>query len=80
MIRKSCIQLSRFFASSKTFLDLESKYGCHNYAPLEVVIERGEGVYVWDCEGTSVFTQGKNILIFFLLTQQLIKDIATQKF
>jgi ornithine--oxo-acid transaminase len=31
---------------------LAERYGAHNYAPLPVVIERGEGVYVWDTEGT----------------------------
>jgi ornithine--oxo-acid transaminase len=29
----------------------EERYGAHNYAPLDVVIERGEGVWVWDVEG-----------------------------
>jgi len=33
------------------FTELESKYGAHNYQPLEVVIDRGEGVWVWDVEG-----------------------------
>jgi ornithine--oxo-acid transaminase len=33
------------------FIDLESKYGAHNYHPLEVVIDRGRGVWVWDVEG-----------------------------
>jgi ornithine--oxo-acid transaminase len=33
------------------FTDLESKYGAHNYHPLEVVIDRGTGVWVWDVEG-----------------------------
>jgi len=32
-------------------MDLESKYGCHNYHPLPVVLERGEGIYVWDVDG-----------------------------
>jgi ornithine--oxo-acid transaminase len=30
---------------------LAATYGAHNYHPLDVVIERGEGVWVWDCEG-----------------------------
>ena len=33
------------------FLELEEKYGAHNYHPLPVVLQRGEGVYVWDVEG-----------------------------
>jgi ornithine--oxo-acid transaminase len=33
------------------FIDLEHHYGAHNYHPLPVVLEKGEGVYVWDVEG-----------------------------
>ncbi len=33
------------------FIDLEERYGAHNYHPLDVVISRGEGVWVWDVEG-----------------------------
>ncbi len=36
---------------SADYIALEDKYGAHNYHPLEVVIERGEGVWVWDVEG-----------------------------
>jgi ornithine--oxo-acid transaminase len=32
-------------------MELEDKYGAHNYHPLEVVIDRGEGIWVWDVEG-----------------------------
>lgn len=34
---------------------LEDKYGAHNYHPLPVVLDRGEGVYVWDVEGKKYF-------------------------
>jgi len=37
--------------SSQESMDLENKYGAHNYHPLPVVLAKGEGVYVWDCEG-----------------------------
>ncbi len=37
------------------FIDLEDRYGAHNYHPLPVVLERGEGVYVWDVEGKKYF-------------------------
>ncbi|HMN24475.1 MAG TPA: ornithine--oxo-acid transaminase [Ignavibacteriaceae bacterium] len=37
--------------NSKYFIDLEHKYGAHNYHPLEVVIAKGKGVWVWDVEG-----------------------------
>ena len=33
------------------FIELENKYGAHNYHPLDVVIERAEGVWVYDVEG-----------------------------
>lgn len=36
---------------STDFIELEDKYGAHNYHPLEVVIARGEGVWVWDVGG-----------------------------
>lgn len=32
--------LPRFFSTSKHLMELENKYGCHNYAPLPVVIDR----------------------------------------
>ncbi|MFC2088206.1 ornithine--oxo-acid transaminase [Calditrichota bacterium] len=37
--------------TSKDYIALEDKYGAHNYHPLGVVIDRGEGVWVWDVEG-----------------------------
>jgi ornithine--oxo-acid transaminase len=36
-------------------MDLEDKYGAHNYHPIPVVLEKGEGVYVWDVEGKRYF-------------------------
>ena len=36
---------------SKDYIELENKYGAHNYHPLEVVIAKGRGVWVWDVEG-----------------------------
>ena len=33
------------------YIELENKYGAHNYKPLDVVLERGEGIWVWDVEG-----------------------------
>lgn len=41
--------------SSHQAIDLENNYGAHNYHPLPVVLERGEGVYVWDLEGKKYF-------------------------
>lgn len=36
-------------------IEMEQQYGAHNYHPLPVVLERGEGVYVWDVEGKQYF-------------------------
>ena len=33
------------------YIQLEQEYGAHNYKPLDVVISRGEGVWVWDVDG-----------------------------
>ena len=41
--------------SSKYYIDLEHKYGAHNYHPLPVVLSRGEGVFVWDVEGNKYY-------------------------
>ena len=40
---------------SNKFIELEEKYGAHNYHPLPVVLKKGEGVYVWDVEGEKYF-------------------------
>lgn len=37
------------------YIARESKYGAHNYHPLPVVLERGEGIFVWDVEGKKYF-------------------------
>ncbi|TVZ59886.1 ornithine--oxo-acid transaminase [Flavobacteriaceae bacterium MAR_2010_105] len=41
--------------NSQKAIDLENKYGAHNYHPLPVVLSRGEGVYVWDVEGKQYY-------------------------
>jgi ornithine--oxo-acid transaminase len=35
----------------EAFIELETRYGAYNYKPLDVVLQRGEGVWVWDVEG-----------------------------
>jgi ornithine--oxo-acid transaminase len=40
---------------SQYYLRLEEKYGAHNYHPLPVVLNRGEGVYMWDVEGKRYY-------------------------
>src|SRR5690554_1298124 len=41
--------------TSQQAMDLENKYGAHNYHPLPVVLSRGEGVHVWDVEGKKYY-------------------------
>ncbi len=41
--------------SSEELMQLEDKYGAHNYHPLPVVLEKGEGVFVWDVEGKKYY-------------------------
>ncbi len=40
---------------SEYYIELENRYGAKNYKPLPVVIERGEGVFLWDVEGKKYF-------------------------
>lgn len=40
---------------SEYLIDLESQYGAHNYHPIPVVLEKGEGIFVWDVEGKKYF-------------------------
>jgi ornithine--oxo-acid transaminase len=41
--------------TSQQAIDLENKYGAHNYHPLPVVLSKGEGVFVWDVEGKKYY-------------------------
>ncbi len=41
--------------ASKDAMELENKYGAHNYHPLPVVLNKGEGVFVWDIEGKKYY-------------------------
>jgi ornithine--oxo-acid transaminase len=42
-------------SKSEQLIALEDKYGAHNYHPLPVVLDRGEGVFVWDVEGKKYY-------------------------
>ncbi|MGN6509833.1 MAG: ornithine--oxo-acid transaminase [Chitinophaga sp.] len=42
-------------ARTQHYLGLEEEFGAHNYHPLPVVLNRGEGVYVWDVDGKRYF-------------------------
>ena len=41
--------------TSQDIINLENKYGAHNYHPLPVVLSKGDGVYVWDVEGKKYY-------------------------
>ena len=41
--------------NSQHYIDLENQYGAHNYHPLPVVLDKGEGVFVWDVEGKKYY-------------------------
>lgn len=41
--------------NSQYYINLEHEHGAHNYHPLPVVLDRGEGVYVWDVEGKKYY-------------------------
>ncbi len=41
--------------TEQEYMDREAKYGAHNYHPLPVVLEKGEGIYVWDVSGKRYF-------------------------
>jgi ornithine--oxo-acid transaminase len=58
----SCINFLKFYVMSITektlsqqAIDQENKYGAHNYHPLPVVLNKGEGVFVWDVEGKKYY-------------------------
>ena len=44
-----------FSSKAEEMIAKENKYGAHNYHPLPVVLERGEGVFVWDMDGNKFF-------------------------
>ena len=48
------MQLEKITSSQKA-IDLEDKYGAHNYHPLPVVLTKGKGVHVWDVEGKQYY-------------------------
>ena len=42
-------------ANTQQYIDIEEKYGAHNYHPLSVVLDRGAGVFVWDVDGKRYY-------------------------
>ena len=47
--------MTETMTKSEYLMDLENEFGAHNYHPIPVVIERGEGVFVWDVDGKKYF-------------------------
>lgn len=47
--------MNKSMSLSQQLIALEEQYGAHNYHPIPVVLERGEGVFVWDVEGKKYF-------------------------
>ncbi len=41
--------------NTQDYIERENKYGAHNYHPLPVVLDRGEGIFVWDVEGKRYY-------------------------
>ena len=50
-----CKQLLSMSSMTQYYLELEEKNSAHNYHPIPVVLNRGEGVYVWDVEGNRYY-------------------------
>ena len=51
----SKITMTTELTQTDYLIGLEKRYGAHNYKPVPVVIERGEGVFVWDLEGKRYY-------------------------
>ncbi|MCU0823788.1 MAG: ornithine--oxo-acid transaminase [Leptospira sp.] len=47
--------MTTFFNTTEESIALESKHSAHNYHPIPVVLNRGEGIYVWDIHGKRYF-------------------------
>ena len=49
------MQTAQLAHNTQYFLNLEERYGAHNYHPLPVVLNRGEGVFLWDVDGKRYY-------------------------
>jgi ornithine--oxo-acid transaminase len=47
--------VSKISSAQRAFIDMEEAYGAHNYHPLPVVLQRGQGVHVWDVDGKQYY-------------------------
>lgn len=55
MLELSLLMQMTHETKSASYISLEETFGAHNYHPLPVVLERGEGVHVWDVEGKKYY-------------------------
>lgn len=79
-MRKALSQF-RFSLSSRHFIELEEKYGCHNYQPVPVVIARAKGYFTPKLQDYMYGTKkARSIWIYLLAIQLSTKDIVTRKF
>ena len=49
------LTMSKISVNTSSAIDVENKYGAHNYHPLPVVLSKGEGINVWDVDGNKYF-------------------------
>ena len=47
--------MSKISLNTSNAIDLENKYGAHNYHPLPVVLSKGKGIKVWDIDGNEYY-------------------------
>jgi ornithine--oxo-acid transaminase len=59
--------------NSDDYIELEEKYGAHNYHPLDIVISRGEGVWAYDVDG-------KRYLDCLSAYSAFVKDMFTPRY
>jgi ornithine--oxo-acid transaminase len=66
--------------NAQQYIDLEERYGAHNYHPLPVVLERGEGVFMWDVDGNRYydFLSGYSAVNQGHCHPRLVKTLAEQ--
>ncbi len=75
--------------SAKDLMEMDDTYGAHNYKPLDVILNKGEGVWVWDVEGNkymdmlsaySALNHGhRNPIIIEKMKEQLDKLTLTSR-
>ena len=64
--------------NTQQYLDLEDKYGAHNYHPLPVVLEKGEGVFVYDVDGKKYFAHNISLKLYYPNVYEVIGNDANE--